>query len=151
MESPLRAAFIYIFLLIVFRLLGKRSLAEVTTFDFVLLLIIGEATQQALLGEDYSVINAAIVILTLIFMDLVISLATDRFKWLRKPLEDVPLVLLSQGKPLIDRMRMVRITMEEVMEAARASQGLESIEQIKLAVLERDGKISIIPEQRRHP
>jgi uncharacterized membrane protein YcaP (DUF421 family) len=58
MESVLRATAIYVFLLLVFRITGKRSLAQITAFDFVLLLIIGEATQQALLGEDFSVINA---------------------------------------------------------------------------------------------
>ena len=67
MESVLRATVVYVFLLVVFRIAGKRSLAQITTFDFVLLLIIGEATQQALLGDDYSVVNACIVIGTLIW------------------------------------------------------------------------------------
>ena len=66
MESVLRAAIVYVFLLVLFRLAGKRTLSDVTTFDFVLLLIISEATQQALLGEDFSLTNAFLVITTLI-------------------------------------------------------------------------------------
>ena len=60
MESVLRAAAIYGFLLLLFRVTGKSSLAQITAFDFVLLLIIGEATQQALLGNDFSIINAVL-------------------------------------------------------------------------------------------
>ena len=66
MESVLRAAALYAFLLVLFRITGRRALSEITTFDFVLLLVIGEATQQALLGDDFSVINAFVVIATLV-------------------------------------------------------------------------------------
>ena len=75
MDSVLRAAAMYVALMVLFKIAGRRSLAELTTFDFVLLLIIGEATQQALLGDDFSFTNAMLVIATLIVLDVGLSLA----------------------------------------------------------------------------
>jgi uncharacterized membrane protein YcaP (DUF421 family) len=71
-DSVLRAAAIYLVLLVLFRVAGRRTLSEITSFDFVLLLVIGEATQQALLGEDFSLIHAVLVIVTLIMLDVLI-------------------------------------------------------------------------------
>ncbi len=81
MDAVLRAGAIYLVLLLIFRITGKRSLAQITTFDFVLLLVIGEATQQALLGNDFSITNAVIVIVTLLGLDLGLSLVQSRFPW----------------------------------------------------------------------
>ena len=72
MDSVLRAAAIYLVLLVLFRVAGRRTLSEMTSFDFVLLLVIGEATQQALLGEDFSLIHVVLVIVTLIMLDVLI-------------------------------------------------------------------------------
>ena len=74
MDSVFRALAIYAVLLLIFRISGKRSLSQITTFDFVLLLVIGEATQQALLGDDFSLTNAFIVIVTLVGVDIGLSL-----------------------------------------------------------------------------
>ena len=73
MDSVLRSAAIYIVVLFVFRVAGRRTLSELTTFDFVLLLVIGEATQQALLGDDFSITNAFIVIVSLVGMDITLT------------------------------------------------------------------------------
>lgn len=73
MDSVLRAAAMYVALMILFKIAGRRSLAELTTFDFVLLMIIGEATQQALLGDDFSLTNSIVVIVTLIAVDVGLS------------------------------------------------------------------------------
>lgn len=80
MESVLRAAAMYVGLLIIMRIAGKRSLAQITTFDFVLLLIISEATQNAMLGQDFSLTNAFIVIITLVTLDIGLSLLKRRSK-----------------------------------------------------------------------
>ena len=147
MDSVLRAAAIYAFLLLVFRLAGKRSLAQITTFDFVLLLVIGEATQQALLGDDFSLTNAFVVILTLLGIDIALSLLKQRSPLMDKWLDDIPLVLVDDGKPLRDRMEKARVDESDILSAARELQGLERMDQIKYAVLERSGGISIIPKQ----
>ena len=78
MESVIRPALVYLVLLLLLRLTGKRTLAQITSFDFVLLLIISEATQQALIGEDNSMINGAIVVATLIGLNIVMSLLKQR-------------------------------------------------------------------------
>jgi uncharacterized membrane protein YcaP (DUF421 family) len=146
MESILRAAAVYLFLLILFRLSGRRSLSDLTTFDFVLLLVIGEATQQALLGDDFSVTNAFIVILTLLLIDIGISMVQHRSRAIDKLIEGVPTVLVENGRPLRDLLDKARVSEEEIMEAARRLQGLERMDQIKFAVLEVSGGISIIPK-----
>ncbi|WP_144947037.1 DUF421 domain-containing protein [Pseudomonas oryzihabitans] len=146
MESVLRAAALYAFLLVLFRITGQRALSEITTFDFVLLLVIGEATQQALLGDDFSVINAFVVIATLVLIDILLSLFKERSPRVGRFLDGVPLIVVEYGKPLTERLRKARLTEEDILEAARQSQGLERLEQIRFAVLEKNGQISVIPE-----
>lgn len=145
MESVLRASAIYVFLLLLFRITGKRSLAQITTFDFVLLLIIGEATQQALLGDDFSVINAWIVIATLMGLDLLLSHLKHYFPRLDPVVDSVPLVVVADGKLIEERAAHERVDLDDVLAAAREKHGIERLEQIRYAVLERSGGISIIP------
>lgn len=145
MDSVVRAAAVFGFLLLVFRVTGKRSLAQITTFDFILLLIIGEATQQALLGDDFSIINAWIVISTLMGLDLALSLAKQRWPKLDPVLDSTPLLIVVDGRIIDTHARHERVDLEDVMAAAREAHGLERLEQIKFAVLERSGGISIVP------
>jgi len=143
----LQAMAIYAFLLVFFRFSGRRTLAELTNFDFVLLLILGEATQQALLGEDYSFINAAVVIVTLLLIDICLSLLKERAPRLERWLDGLPLVIVENGCALKDRMKRARVDEDDILESARKLQGLERLDQIKYAVLERNGGISVIPKQ----
>lgn len=147
MDAVLHGLAVYIFLLIVFRIAGKRSVAEVTTFDFILILIIAEATQQALLGQDYSITNAFLLIITLLGADILMSLIKQRSPQAEKWLDGVPLVIVENGRPLHDRMDKARVDESDIMTAARERLGLERIDQIKYAVLERSGGISIIPKR----
>ncbi|AHL34141.1 membrane protein [Pseudomonas brassicacearum] len=147
MDSVLRAAAIYLALLVLFKIAGRRSLAEITTFDFVLLMIIGEATQQALLGDDFSLTNALMVIVTLIAIDVGLSLLKQRSKWVSQLIDGGPTVIVEHGRILRSRLRHARLTEEDIMEAARSSQGIETLEQIKFAIIERNGKISVIANE----
>lgn len=144
MESVIRAAAVYLFLFLVFRITGQRGLAQITTFDFVLLLIISEATQNALVGENYSLTNAFLVILTLVALDTGFVIFKRWSPKADKVLEGAPLVLVD-GKSIEHRMKRSRVDESDVLSAARELQGLERLEQIKYAVLERSGVISIIP------
>ncbi len=145
MDSFLRALAVYGFLLLFFRLSGKRSLAQVTVFDFIMLLIIGEATQQALLGNDFSLTNSLLVVLTLLFVDITLSWVSLRVEWLEQLMEGMPTLIVDNGRPLTKRMKRSRIREVDILAAARRLQGLERMDQIKYAVLEQDGTISIIP------
>ncbi len=144
MNPVIRGVIVYLFLMLIFRLSGKRTLAETTPFEFVLLLIISEVTQQALVGEDYSITASLILILTLVGTDLLFSYIKTKFKKFEKVTEGVPLIIVAEGKPLKDRMAKSRVSEEDILEAARNLHGLERMEQIKYAVLEIDGTISVI-------
>jgi uncharacterized membrane protein YcaP (DUF421 family) len=147
MDSVLRAAAMYVALMLLFKIAGRRSLAELTTFDFILLMMIGEATQQALLGDDFSVTNAILVIVTLIAIDVGLSLLKQRSGWVSRLIDGEPTIIVENGKLLRQRLRHVRLVEADIMEAARSSQGIEKLEEIKFAIIERNGKISVIPRQ----
>ena len=145
MDSVLRALAMYVALMVLFKIAGRRSLAELTTFDFILLMIIGEATQQALLGDDFSLTNSMVVIVTLIAIDVGLSLLKQRSVWVSRLIDGEPTIIVENGKLLQRRMRLARLVEADVMEAARSSQGIETLDEIKFAIIERNGKISIIP------
>lgn len=145
MDTVLRAVAIYVILLVAVRLSGRRTLSELTTFDFILVLVISEAVQQGLVGDDYSVTNAAVIVVTLVLVDVALSFVKTRFEWVQKVLEGVPTVLVEHGRPLRERMKKARVSEDDIMESARELQGLERMDQIKFAVLEVGGRITIIP------
>lgn len=147
METVLRAVAIYLFLLLVFRISGKRTLAEMNAFDMVLLLIIGESVSQGLMGDDFSITTALILVMTLVVMELGFAFIKQKSRTAERWLDDVPLIVVEDGKPLKDRMDRARVDEEDVLEAARGSHGLENLQQIKYAVLERGGSISVIPRK----
>jgi uncharacterized membrane protein YcaP (DUF421 family) len=144
MGAVLRPLAVYFCLLVLFRITGKRSLGEITSFDFVVLLIISEAVSKALLAADGSLTGALIAVITLLLLDVMLSLITRRSPLLARLLEDEPVVLVTEGRLHGDRMRGERVTTSDILEAAR-EHGIEKLDQIKLAVLERRGTISIIP------
>lgn len=145
MDPLLRALLVYGFVLLVLRLMGKRSIAQITIFDLVLLLIISEATQQALLGDDFSMTNSFIVVTALIGTDRLLQHLELRSERVGRWLNDTPLVLVADGRPDERRLRKSRVEIDDVLEAGRRYFGLERLEEVKYAVLERDGGISIIP------
>ncbi|WP_458096991.1 DUF421 domain-containing protein [Roseomonas sp. WA12] len=147
MESVIRAAAVYAALWLLFRITGRRSMSHITTFDFVLLLVVGEATQQALLGEDFSLTNGLLVISTLLGLDVLLRWVKARNRTTDRVLEGLPTILVVDGEPLEDRMREARISVAEVLQSARESQGLARMEDIHLAVLEVSGTISIMPRR----
>jgi uncharacterized membrane protein YcaP (DUF421 family) len=148
MESILRGIAIYTILLVILRLSGRRTLAQMTAFDFVLLLIIAETTQQALLGDDFSIANAVLLILTLFVTDIVLSYVKEWMPSAGKWIDGVPTVLISLGKPDQRAMQRARVAMDDILDAAREQHGLERLDQIKFAVLEVGGHLSIVPAEK---
>jgi uncharacterized membrane protein YcaP (DUF421 family) len=145
MDAVIRAAAIYLFLTVLMRAAGKRQFSELTVFDFVLLLIVAEATQQGLLGQDFSVTYAILVITTLVLMDIIFSLIKQRSRFAEKVIDGVPVLLVDNGELLRGPMGRERVDEEDILSQARLLHGLERMDQVKYAILERDGKISIIP------
>jgi uncharacterized membrane protein YcaP (DUF421 family) len=149
MEQVLRAAAVYLLLLVVFRAAGKRTLAQLAPFDFVLLLVIGEASQQAMLGTTDSITGFLITVLTLLVLNRLTDYAAFRSERLDRLINDAAIVLVADGEFQQPAMRAYRVSEDEILEQARRTQAVERRDQIRYAVLERTGSISIIPWDRR--
>ncbi|MFW0765891.1 DUF421 domain-containing protein [Trabulsiella odontotermitis] len=145
MEMVFRAIAIYLILLIVFKIAGRRTLLQMTSFDLILLLIISEATQQALLSTDYSVTGAMLTIVTLIVVDILFGFMKKRFSRAEQLLDGAPVILIENGIPVDSKIKKVNVSTDDIMLVARQNHGIYQIEKIKFAILERNGQISIIP------
>jgi uncharacterized membrane protein YcaP (DUF421 family) len=145
MDTVVKAVIVYFFLWAVLRLSGRRTLGEMTAFDFVLFLLIGSAMQRALTGQDYSLTNAILIVATLIIVDIALSFVRRDVASLSKILKGTPTIVVEGGKPLTWRLKRSRLTEDEVLQAARRHHGIESLDRIRYAILEASGDISIIP------
>lgn len=142
-DTVVRAAAVYAFLLMVFRVSGRRTLAQVTTFDLVLVLVIGDAAQNALVGTDDAVLTGVIAVSTLVLLD--VGLAAAKFRWpgVDAVFDGLPIPLVVGGRVLSSRLEAERVTRDDLLTAARESRGVLRFDDIETAVLEQDGAISI--------
>lgn len=145
MDTVIKATIVYFALWAIIRISGRRTLGEMTAFDFVLFLIIGGATQRALTGQDYSLINAFLLVATFVTIDVVLSLIERHSPTVRAVLKGTPTIVVENGKLLTERMHRSRITQDDILESGRRLHGLERLDQIKFAILEANGKITIVP------
>jgi uncharacterized membrane protein YcaP (DUF421 family) len=140
-----RVTLIYGFLLVLFRLAGKRALAQMTSFDLVLVMVIGDATQQALIGDDFTVGTALVAIACLVLLDVGLGYVKARWAAVDRVMDGLPVVLVDRGRPLLDRMKREGIDLSDILTAGREQHGLRQLSEIEYAVLERSGGLSIIP------
>jgi uncharacterized membrane protein YcaP (DUF421 family) len=148
MEGVLKATLLYFVLMILLRTIaGRRTMGEMTAFDLLLLLIVGDITQEFLVGDDASLTGVVIVISTFVVIDVALSLLQQRFTLVSHWVEGVPTVLCCNGELDEEALRKARIREDEILAAARQSQGIDRREDIKLAMLEANGKISIVPRR----
>lgn len=148
MDTILRGLFIYFFLLLIFRVSGRRSLAQVSTFDFVLVLIISEAVQQAMIDDDNSITNAVLLVITLVGMDIILGELQEKFPKIGRFISGSPLMVVRQGELLWERMVKERVDEADILAAARAQEGVSRIEEIDYAVIEQNGGITILKKNR---
>lgn len=148
MESIIRGTAVYLMLLVIFRIAGKRTLSDVTTFDFVLILIVSEAIQQGMIGKDDSLTNAFLLVITLVGLNILISVLKQRSPMLEALLEGRPVVIFDRGSPNQEAMDRERVGVEDIMHAARAAHGLAHLREVESAVLEPSGGISVIPKRK---
>jgi uncharacterized membrane protein YcaP (DUF421 family) len=148
LEIVARTALVYIALLAALRIAGKRELGQMTPFDLVVVLLISEAAQNAMIGGDSSVTGGLIAVGVLMGGNYAVAAATDRVPRLRELLESEPTVLVRDGRLLNDAMLAEGLNEEEIMTAVRAH-GLEELESVRLAVLEPDGSISVIARDQK--
>jgi len=143
MDLVLRTVFVFILILLVTRAVGRRELSSMEPFDLILLVVIGDMVQQGVTQSDYSLTGTTIVIATLAAMVVGTAYLSYRFKRLRPLLEGEPTLLISDGRLLERNLRRERMTVEEIRSEAR-QQSIASLEDIRYAVLETNGKISFI-------
>jgi uncharacterized membrane protein YcaP (DUF421 family) len=144
MDLVIRALVISCIVFVVTRAVGKRELSSLEPFDLILLVVIGDLVQQGITQSDYSVTGAIIVILTVGLVSVGFSYLNFRVRPLRRLLEGEPVVLVEDGKAINANLRRERITTEEI-EAEGRQQQVESIDDMRWAVLETNGSISVIP------
>jgi uncharacterized membrane protein YcaP (DUF421 family) len=145
LELVVRSVVIYLALLIALRLFGKREVGQFTLYDLVLVLLVANSVQPAVTGPDSSVGGGLIIIVTLVVVNFAIS-QLDRFPRFHRIFTPAPTVILQDGKCLTDRLRREGIDQEEV-EMAMREHGIDDMKEVKLAVLESDGSISIVPKE----
>ena len=149
MDLFVRALFLFGFIFFLTRVVGKRELSSMEPFDLILLIVLGDAVQQGLTQDDYSVTGALIVISVIALMQVFVSYLGFRFdKTLGPILEGEPLILVHEGEVQEKNLKRERLTVDEVAEAGR-QQNLASIDQIRFAVLETDGQITVIPKNKQ--
>jgi uncharacterized membrane protein YcaP (DUF421 family) len=143
MDLVLRAIFLYFFVFAITRVIGRRELSQLAPFDIILLIVAGDAIQQGLTQDDYSLTGAVLVVGTIALLQLFTSYASFRFVRLRPLLEGEPIVIIQDGKLLDRNLQRERLTKEEVEEEARQQQ-IASLDQVEWAILENSGKISFL-------
>jgi uncharacterized membrane protein YcaP (DUF421 family) len=147
MDIAIRAIVLYAFLIFVMRITGRRELSSLSAVDLVLLIVLGDAIQQGLTQDDYSVTGAVIAVSTLALMQVGSAYVTFRFKRLRRVLEGEPVVVIEDGKLLEDNLRRERMTPDEIAEEMRLQQ-IASFDEVAWGILERNGQVSFIRKQR---
>ena len=141
----LRTMIIYVTLLVGLRLAGKREIGQMNIFDLVVLLLIANAVQNAMVGPDTSVVGGILAAVVLLVMNVIVARLRLQWPWLRKLVEGSPTVLISHGELIAAHLRREGID-QEVLEAALREHGVAKVNEVELAVLEIDGSISVIPQ-----
>jgi uncharacterized membrane protein YcaP (DUF421 family) len=143
MDIVLRAIALFAFMFLLIRVIGRRELSSLAPFDLILLIILGDSIQQGLTQDDYSLTGAMLAVGTIAVLQVLVSYTSFRIPWLRPVLEGHPVVIVQDGKPIEKNLKRERMTVEEVIAEARQQQ-IDSLDKVKWAVVETNGKISFI-------
>ena len=141
MDIVIRSLVIFLLLWIVIRVSGKRELAQLSAFDLILLVTVGDLVSQGVVQEDYSLTAAVIAVSTFAIAGIALARLGFWVPRVRPFLAGVPRVVVRDGEPVLDVLNSERITMDDVFEACR-KQGIRSLRDIELCVLEVDGSFS---------
>jgi uncharacterized membrane protein YcaP (DUF421 family) len=144
MDIVIRAAVIFVFIWVVMRIIGRRALSSMEPFDLIVLVVIGDLVQQGVTQQDLSVTGAALAVMTIGLLTVFLSWLNYKFPRLRPALEGRPVVLVEDGKAIESNLRRERITLEELAAQARLKE-IDSIADVRWAVLETSGAVSFIP------
>jgi uncharacterized membrane protein YcaP (DUF421 family) len=142
----IRTTVVYVSLLILLRIAGKREIGQMTAFDIVVILTIANAVQNAMVGPDNSLVGGLIAAAVLVAINYVVAALGVRSRLFKSALRGHPTLLIDRGQFVMPNLRREEIDPDDVMMAMR-EHGIDSIDEVKLAVLETDGSISIVPRE----
>jgi uncharacterized membrane protein YcaP (DUF421 family) len=143
MDIVLRAIVLYAFVIFVMRVTGRRELSSMTPFDLVLLIVLGDAIQQGLTQDDYSVTGAILAVATIATLQVLTSYLSYKSRRARKVFEGEPIVLVERGEIVERNMHRERMRTDEIVEEMRQQQ-IGSLDEVEWGILEANGSISFI-------
>jgi uncharacterized membrane protein YcaP (DUF421 family) len=146
MDIVLRALVAYVFILFL-RVVGRRELSSMEPSDVILLVVIGDLVQNGVTQSDYSVTGIILAAGTIGLLATLTAYVTFRWSRIRNVIEGEPVILVEDGKLIERNMKNERLTLDEVMEQARLQQGVESLDDVRWAVLETSGSISVVKKE----
>jgi uncharacterized membrane protein YcaP (DUF421 family) len=146
LDVVIRAAIAFLFIFLITRVVGRRELSTLEPFDLILLVVLGDMVQQGVTQNDTSVTGLLLVVSTLALMTVATSYLSFKVPRLRPVLDGSPIVIVQDGQLLEGNLRHERLTLEDVMVEARGQQVAE-LADIRWAVLEANGSISVIPKE----
>jgi uncharacterized membrane protein YcaP (DUF421 family) len=146
MDIVLRALAVFAFLLVLTRVIGRRELSSLQPMDLILLIILGDAVQQGLTQDDYSLTGAFLAIGTIAVLQVFVSWVGYRFPKTRPVLDGEPIVVLQDGELIERNLKRERLTPEEIAEEARL-QNIAHLADVRFAILETNGRISFIKNE----
>ena len=150
METVIRVVIIYLFVMIGLRVLGKREFGQMSPLELITLLLIPELVSNAAQREDYSIVDAMVAVATLLSLTLLTSIVLHKSKKAEQIIAGTPVVLVQSGHLVADTMNLERVTPDEICDAMHKA-GLDRFAQIRWAILETDGNITVIPEESDNP
>lgn len=145
LEIVARAAIVYFAILIGLRIGGKREIGQMTAFDLAVILLIANAVQNAMVGSDVSVTGGIVAAGVLFTLNYGVGMARQRLPWLREFLEGKPTIVIEDGKLLEENMESEGID-DAMVEMAMREHGISDVKEVRLALMETDGSISIVPK-----
>jgi uncharacterized membrane protein YcaP (DUF421 family) len=145
MEIVYRAVIVFLFLWIITRVVGRSTIGELSTFQLLLFVTMGDLVQQAVMQQDYSLTGGVLAISVFAVMTIAISWVTVRWPRLRWLTHGVPVLIVKDGVPIDRALRRERLTFDDLHAAAR-QQGFERLGDIRLAILEANGSISFFAQ-----
>lgn len=149
-EVVLRTAIVYLFLVAVLRVSGKRQVGQMSVLELVVILVISDAVQNSMVGDNLTLWGGLVAVVTLVTLDLALKTMARRSKPLRTAIEGEPRLLVRDGRMLERAIEAEGLEVDEVRAAIR-SHGLAGVDDVRFAVLETDGSISVIPRDRGEP
>ena len=143
MDVVVRAAFAYVFIVFVMRVMGRRELSSLAPADLVLIVVLGDLIQNGVTQSDLSVTGVTIAVSTFVLLTVLSSYLTFKSSRARRVIQGEPVIVVQDGNPIERNMRSERLTVDDVMEEARDKE-IENLDEIKFAVLEPGGKMTFI-------